>query len=65
MTPIQDPDLAKDLQEILSTMLSDNRQAWELQPNGSYIQRYPKDGEPERSSQKMLTEMAQQASAIS
>ncbi|WP_416673011.1 polyphosphate kinase 1 [Egbenema bharatensis] len=58
VTPVEDPNLSKDLQEILSVMLSDNRQAWELQPDGSYIQRHPKDGEPERSAQAMLTQMA-------
>lgn len=61
VTPIEDKDLAKDLQEILSIMLSDNRQAWELQPDGTYVQRRPKEGEPERSSQKMLTDMAHQS----
>jgi polyphosphate kinase len=58
VTPVEDPDLAKDLQEILSVMLSDNRQAWELQPDGSYVQRHPNEGEPERSAHKMLTDLA-------
>ncbi|MGL5510032.1 MAG: polyphosphate kinase 1, partial [Microcoleaceae cyanobacterium] len=31
ITPIQDPDLLKDIEEVLGIMLSDNRQAWELQ----------------------------------
>lgn len=60
VVPIEDPGLSKDLQEILGIMLSDNRQAWELQPDGQYIQRRPKPGEPEQSSQKILMEMAQQ-----
>ncbi|MBD2120036.1 polyphosphate kinase 1 [Trichocoleus sp. FACHB-262] len=55
---IEDPDLKKDLQEILGTMLSDNRHAWELQPNGRYIQRRPAADCPELSSQKILMEMA-------
>jgi polyphosphate kinase len=37
VTPIDDPDIQKDLQEILGVMLADNRHAWELQPDGSYI----------------------------
>lgn len=57
ITPIQDPDIAKDLQEILGIMLADNRQAWELQSNGSYIQRRPCDDCPESSSQKTLMAM--------
>jgi len=60
VTPVEDPDLSKDLQEILSIMLSDNRQSWELQPDGSYKQRRPKQGEPERSAHQMLTNMSHQ-----
>jgi polyphosphate kinase len=60
VTPIEDPQLAKDLQEILGILLSDNRQAWELQSDGSYIQRQPKAGELERSSQVIFMDMAMQ-----
>jgi polyphosphate kinase len=58
ITPIKDQDIAKDLQEILGIMLADNRQAWELQSNGSYIQRRPCDNCPEANSQKTLMSMA-------
>ncbi len=57
VTPIEDPTLAKELQEILGIHLSDNRQAWELQLDGSYIQRQPHQTN-ELSSQKILMEMA-------
>lgn len=61
ITPVEDPDLMKDLQEILGIMLSDNRQAWDLQPDGTYLQRSPmKDTFGESSSQKILMEMAAQ-----
>jgi polyphosphate kinase len=59
ITPILDPDLGKDLQEILGIMLSDNRQAWELQTDGSYIQRQPPAADAEQSSQKTLMDLAQ------
>jgi polyphosphate kinase len=62
VVPVEDPDLKKDLQEILGVMLSDNRHAWELQPNGRYIQRRPAAGCPELSSQKILMEMAANSS---
>lgn len=62
VVPIEDPDLKKDLQEILGVMLSDNRHAWELQHNGRYIQRRPAAGCPELSSQKILMEMAANSS---
>lgn len=58
ITPIKDPDIAKDLQEILGIMLADNRQAWELQPDGSYIQRRPCEDGPETNSQQTLMNMA-------
>lgn len=58
ITPVEDPELAKDLQEILGIMLADNRQAWDLQPDGHYIQRRPSASCPELSSQQILMEMA-------
>ncbi|MBW4614111.1 MAG: polyphosphate kinase 1 [Desmonostoc vinosum HA7617-LM4] len=56
--PVKDLDIAKDLQEILGIMLADNRQAWELQPDGNYIQRRPCEDCPEANSQKTLMNMA-------
>ena len=64
ITPIKDPDIAKDLQEILGIMLADNRQAWELQPDGSYIQRLPGEDCPETHSQKTLINMALRSTSI-
>jgi polyphosphate kinase len=57
VTPIQDPDLLKDLEEVLGIMLSDNRQAWELQPDGSYRQRKPGTDSPELGCQQVLMQM--------
>ncbi|EKQ69467.1 polyphosphate kinase 1 [Leptolyngbyaceae cyanobacterium JSC-12] len=59
VVPIDDPAIAVDLQEILGIMLADNRQAWDLQPDGRYIQRHPTNDSPEQSSQKILMEMVQ------
>lgn len=59
ITPILDPGLVKDLQEILGIMLSDNRQAWELQADGSYVQRHPPAADAEQSSQKTLMDLVQ------
>ncbi|WP_017306274.1 polyphosphate kinase 1 [Spirulina subsalsa] len=58
VTPIEDPEIVKDIQEILGVMLADNRQAWELQEDGSYQQRQPETRTQSRSAQKMLMEMA-------
>ncbi len=60
VTPVEDPDIAQELKEILDLMLADNRQAWELQPDGSYIQRSPTEDQPEQNAQKILMEQAQQ-----
>lgn len=60
VVPIDDPAISKDLQEILGILLADNRQAWDLQSDGHYIQRSPAGGTPEQSSQRTLMEMAHQ-----
>jgi polyphosphate kinase len=60
VVPIDDPAIAKDLQEILGILLADNRQAWDLQADGHYIQRRPAVGIIEQSSQRTLMEMAHQ-----
>ena len=64
ITPVEDPKIAQQLQEILGVMLADNRQGWELQSDGSYIQRQPQSKEYEQSSQKTFMEMALQSSDI-
>jgi polyphosphate kinase len=64
VVPIADPTICKDLQEILGIMLADNRQAWDLQPDGRYIQRRPAAGAAEQSSQKLLMEMAMQSAGM-
>jgi polyphosphate kinase len=56
---IEDEVISKDLQEILGIMLADNRQAWDLKPDGHYVQRHPIAGTPEQNSQKILMELAQ------
>ncbi|BCL36945.1 polyphosphate kinase 1 [Nostoc sp. MS1] len=64
ITPIKDADIAKDLQEILGILLADNRQTWDLQPDGSYIQRRPGEDCPETSSQITLMNMALRPTGI-
>ncbi len=64
ITPVREPDIAKDLQEVLGIMMADNRQAWELHPDGSYIQRHPGEDCPESHSQKILMSMALRSNSI-
>lgn len=62
VTPVLAPHLRQELTNILEICLADNRQAWEMQPDGTYVQRKPKADEPERSTHVTLT---QQAKALS
>jgi polyphosphate kinase len=56
ITPVEDPGCAAELQEIMGILLADNRQAWELQADGSYHQRHPTPEQPEYSAQTVLME---------
>ena len=64
VTPIESPEIFRDLQEILGVMLADNRQAWELQSDGSFVQRKPKKGEEAHSTHDTFMEMAKQSTGI-
>lgn len=64
VVPIDDPNIFQDLKQVLEILLSDNRQAWELQPNGHYIQRQPDEKEEVKSTHEILMEMALQSSKV-
>ena len=64
VVPIDDPNIFQDLKNILEIMLSDNRQAWELQPDGHYLQRQPGENEEVRSTHEILMQMALQSSTV-
>ncbi len=57
IVPIEDADIAKDIHEILGIMLADNRQAWDLQSDGSYVQRQASPGGESISSHQILMDM--------
>ena len=52
VVPIEEPDLRAQLEGLLERYLNDNRGAWDMQTDGTFIQRHP-DGE-ERNSQLQL-----------
>ena len=56
-TPIENPLLSQRLREMLDIMLADNRQAWDLGPDGTWIQRHPAAAEPELGSQSRLMQL--------
>jgi polyphosphate kinase len=46
VTPVADEALRQELWEVLRTCLSDDRSAWDMQPDGSYVQRRPQGSGP-------------------
>ena len=58
VAPVEDIDLRQELRLILDVQLSDRRSAWEMQPDGSYIQRQPAAGQDARSCQELLVGLA-------
>ena len=54
VTPVEEPALREKLERLLTLYLNDNRGAWDMQSDGSFLQRQPADGEPERNSQIQL-----------
>lgn len=47
VTPITDPSLQARLKQILDILLNDQRQAWDMQTDGIYVQRQPDPNDPD------------------
>jgi len=58
VTPVADRGVMEKLKQVMTTMLEDNRHAWDLRPDGAYQQRHPEEGEPVRSSQQVFMTLA-------
>jgi polyphosphate kinase len=56
--PIENPRLQEEIQAILDLQLGDNVKAWDMQSDGSYVQRRPAADEEPRSSQDLLMQRA-------
>src|SRR6185295_17191633 len=56
--PIESPRLQEEVQAILDLQLADNVKAWDMQADGSYVQRRAAPGEEPRSSQDLLMQRA-------
>ncbi len=59
VTPVDTPELQRELKQILEVQLNDRRGAWDMQADGSYVQRMPGEGDDPRSSQQILIELAE------
>jgi polyphosphate kinase len=58
LTPVEDPELRQELRLILTAQLSDRRSGWEMQSDGTYIQRRPEGDEGQRGCQEQLIRAA-------
>ncbi|MDA0290813.1 MAG: polyphosphate kinase 1 [Cyanobacteria bacterium] len=45
ITPVEDPELRSSLEQLLQTYLADNRGAWDMQPDGHFLQRLCNENE--------------------
>ncbi|MCP3662352.1 MAG: polyphosphate kinase 1 [Gammaproteobacteria bacterium] len=59
VTPIEDDKLRSELRYVLDIQLADQRSAWDMQSDGSYIQRQPTDEEQQVGSQQRLIQAAE------
>jgi polyphosphate kinase len=62
VVPVEDAEAQARLARTLQYCLADNRLAWDLGPDGVYVQRRPGENEPEHSLHDILMERAQQRS---
>jgi polyphosphate kinase len=62
ITPVENPALRQRLWDILQMMLNDQRQTWDLHPDGSYTQRTPADPSNPVGVQQALMSLARQQS---
>ena len=58
IVPVEEPRIQEELDAILDLELGDNVKAWEMRPDGSYVQRRPGKGEEPRSSQDLRMQRA-------
>jgi len=59
LCPVEAPALAREIRAILNVHLADSRSAWDMQPDGSYIQRTPADTDVTGGSHCQLLELAE------
>ncbi len=60
IAPIEDKVLVERLREFLDLQLHDQRNVWEMNSDGSYTQRQPKNVESEHGCQQVMIDMAEQ-----
>jgi len=63
VAPVEDEKLRQELRLIIDVQLSARKNVWEMQSDGSYIQREANDTGAARSSQDIFIELAQKRMA--
>ena len=63
VTPVEDPKLQQELRLILDVQLASQRNVWELQSDGSYIERQVTPGKKSLSPQETFIELARKRKA--
>jgi polyphosphate kinase len=63
VAPVEDPKLRQELRLIIDVQLSSRKDVWEMQPDGSYIERKDATGKKTLSSQETFIELAQKRMA--
>jgi polyphosphate kinase len=58
VTPVDHPELRKELRQMLDIQLNDQRSGWDMQPDGDYVQRQPRTEAEQVGSQQRLIELA-------
>ncbi|MGH7532616.1 MAG: polyphosphate kinase 1 [Gemmatimonadales bacterium] len=61
VVPVTDPAHRATVKQVLMLMLGDNRQAWDLGADGTWTQRHPAPGDPERAAQSILMNQAKES----
>jgi polyphosphate kinase len=63
VAPVEDPKLRQELRLILDAQLSSRRNVWEMQADGSYVERQDVEGKESKSSQEIFIALAQKRKA--
>ncbi len=55
--PVTDPKLKQELEQTFQVFENDNCSVWDMQPDGNYVQRRPRQGEKRRAAQEVFIEV--------
>jgi len=58
VVPVDDQKLQRELRQFLDIQLADRRSAWEMRPDGSYVQQMPSGETDAKSCHQLLIELA-------